>query len=258
MITNKHATRISVCNRMNIFSKPKSSQGHVEIIFSFVIFISFLSFLLIAFNPFKTTGNTEAYLNLAQTQIEKLITKEVSLLTLNIDSSVSGCGYFDYGYTGDENIITKNSSGYLFASNHIPQTGKYRINVNFPPQTTPPTTFYYIYFSKDFLENYNPSSCEELLAPDLGLLRTYSVVSFKEMNGTFSKNYTRDYINLKKQIGIPETKDFSLTFYDLTRTSIKELGTPPEKAIIYAREIPVQFMYETGEFKYGFMQIKIW
>ena len=238
-----------------IKKKYKNAQGHVEIIFSFVIFISFLSFLLISFNPFKTTSNTETYLYLAQTQIEKLITKEISLLTLNLNNPKSTCGYFDYEDTGEEDIITKNSSGYIYNSTR--GTGGTQIYIGFSPSNN----FYLIYFSDDFKEkSISTTTCSLLPTTNytLGLLRTYSVVSFKEINETFSNSYTLDRANLKKKIGIPETKDFSLNFYDLTRTSIKELGTPPEKTVIYAREIPVQFMYPDGKFEYGFMQIKIW
>jgi hypothetical protein len=240
---------------INIKNNQKA-QSHVEIIFSFVIFISFLSFLLLFFNPFKTVSQTETYLNLAQAQIEKMVTKEVKLLTFNSDSELSGCHSFDYGYLGGENIVTKNSSGHIFKSSHEQLSDKYRIRIDFSDLNQ----FYLIYFSEDFEENYEPGSCGTISSGDysLGLLRTYNVVSFKKITGEFSARYNEDYANLKNEIGIPQTKDFSLSFYDLTRQTIFILGKSPEKVIVYARDIPVQLIYPDGRFEYGFMNIKIW
>jgi hypothetical protein len=209
---------------------------------------------LIFFNAFKTTEKTETSLNLVQNQIEKIITKEVRLITLNVNttSSISGCYFINYAYSEDENIITKNSSGYIYKSNHDVSGDK--IYIDFLSNR-----FYYVYFSEDFRE-HSTSSCNGLLSDyQLGLVRTYNVISMKQINENLSIEYNENYINLKKKIGIPDTKDFALNFYNNTnQANPLKLGNPPEKAIVYARSIPVQFMYEDGNFEYGFMQIKIW
>jgi len=236
--------------------KNKSAQGHVEIIFSFVIFILFLSLLLFFFNPFKTENRTETYLDLVQNQIEKRITKEIDLLTLSINqsSSVSGCKYFPYNYSKNNSIITKDLSENIFSSNYDYINEK--IYINFLDTNK----FYLIYFSDDFNAT---SGCNDGIPLEsgnytLGLLRTYDVVSFKQLNENLSIEYNNNYNDLKKKIGIPQTKDFALNFYKIDKTPILNLGKSPEKTITYARTVPIQLVYENGTFIYGFMQIKIW
>ncbi|MEM3405757.1 MAG: hypothetical protein QW117_02150 [Candidatus Pacearchaeota archaeon] len=242
--------------------KNKKSQSHLEILLSFVIFIGFLIFLLIFFNPFKKMGNEQTYLNLLQQSIEKELKKEIIIYSIKLNESYEGCYNFeikDDDNLRNKNLTKKDLNNTIYDSMHTIKENNYVIYSNFSSQID----FYYIYFSEDFLENnLDGNNCNRKIDKKnytLGMLRSYYSISFKYLNETFKKEYETNYSKLKDRIGLPQTKNFAIDFYNLERTNkIISLGNTPEKAVVYSRTIPEQIFYPNGTFEYIFMQIKVW
>lgn len=229
----------------------KKGMGHIEVILSFVIFLSFFIFLIAIFKPFSISQESDVYLNMLERGIENFSNTEVNILVLSLDNNPGNCFYFNYNISG---IIVKNES-YSIINAASRENGETKIYIDGREK------FYYIYSSDEFNENiFDETGCGQLNSGDytLGFFRSFSMFSYRKLEN-LKERYEADYSTIKNELAIPEAKDFSFSIRDsLNNNMINVTKKMPAKIKILARDIPIRIVYQDGTLKYAIMNIRIW
>ncbi|MEM4230517.1 MAG: hypothetical protein QXF25_01440 [Candidatus Pacearchaeota archaeon] len=227
--------------------KIKRGQGHLEMIISFTLFISFVIFMLLFFRPsFKTQ-------EISLTNIEKALRN-------NLTTKV-----FYYSLT---NLSKIENNCFCFSNPHQMLRGKMvvardlgkdklnaRLNNNQICISTEGETFFYVYFSEEFSESESACTGSPINA-NVGAVKELRLISNKSLN-ELKRNYENDYSNLKKQFGI--SSEFGVKILDpegernMDITKRAPLGRP-----VFAIDSPVAVAYEDGTIKYVIMKILAW
>jgi len=239
--------------KLEIIKKLKNKKGmsHIEVILSFIIFLSFLIFLIAIFKPFSISQESDVYLNMLERGIENFSNVKVNISVLSLNQNPENCFYFNYNTS---NIIVKNES-YNNVGAFSEKNQEIKVYINGTEN------FYYIYSSGEFNESkFNETGCDKLGGMDysLGLFRSFNMFSNNSLNN-LKKRYETNYSTIKKELAIPETKDFSFSVRDSRNNNILNVTKKtPTKIKILARDIPIRIVYQDGTLKYAIMNIRIW
>jgi len=230
--------------------KTKQGFSHIEVVLSFVIFLGFLIFLFAIFNPFKINSKSDVYIDITERAIMDNISAKVDFFTMKLKEDASGCFYFTYGLNLS-NIVVKDNSYSRTDASSILIDNKKQIKIDGAGN------FFYIYSSDEFEESVVSGSCEELTGDEynIGLFRSYEMVSFSKLN-SLAENYNSDYLNLKKGMGL--TKDFSFNVRESSGNITLTTNKKTPKTEVFARDKPIQLVYQNGSFKYAILNIKTW
>ncbi len=245
--------------KRDIERKGKKAVSHVDIILSFVIFTGFLIFLIAIFKPFKISGGEEVYLDMAERKIRDLTSTEVKFLTirLNANTEIENCFCFDYDFS---NVTVKNKN-YSFVNALSKEKGKGRKGRKVCIDNK--EVFFYIYSCEDFKEErFDSSNCIDLEENNytLGLFRKYDMASWRKLN-ELNKSYEENYDEVKNEIGLPGSKDFS---FNIRKTEaageviLRVKKEPPKGVKVLARDIPIQIVHENGTLNYAILNIRVW
>jgi len=234
--------------------RKKKGISHVEMILSFVIFVGFLIFIFAILNPLKISDEKDIYLNIVERGIRENTSIEFKFLSLSLNHSwgKKKCFWFRYNLS---NIIVKNES-YGFVAALSRGGGKERkIYINGTG------SFFYILSCEEFNESdFFPKGCEMLRSENytFGLLRKFDMTSYSRLED-LTKRYDSDYEGLKKEIGLPHSKDFSFSVRDTSGKNILRVNkTISKQASILARDVPIQIVYKNGTLKYALLNIQVW
>lgn len=236
--------------------KNKKGAGHVEVVVSFVIFISLVSFLLIAFKPLKIFSRvSNANMDITEEVILKKISSELSVLSIGLDSAIEAgeCFYIkDTSNLTQERVVIKDENRYRI------EARKENSKVYFKSSGK---NFYKIYSSEEFSENsFDISGCVILTEEDyvLGVPRSYGVVldsKLKELN----ESYYADYSAFKEEIGLKN--DFNLIVRNISGSNeiiFKSEIYKPSGVEIVARDVPIEVLDSGGELKPYILNIQVW
>ncbi len=248
-------------NKNNLSEKlKKRGITHVEAILSFVIFIGFIFFILPLFiSFFEDNEDNSVYLDSLERNIILNVSSKLSFFTINT-SKMDNNDCFEFEFSSSEgelsNIIVKDKDGNIVDG--ICEgygNDKYKISIN------DEGGFYYIYSSRGFEENEFSGNCEEIEGDDfdLSLFRSYLVSSNKSLYN-LKKNYEDNYYDLKKNLEVPQSKDFVFLVRDtIGNENILNLTfTKPEGVSVAARNVPIQIIYSNGSLKYAILNLQIW
>jgi len=156
-----------------IFPNSKRSQGHIEVILSFLIFIGFLLFMLIFLNPFVETKSDQVMSN-----IQESIINEIS------------------GEVGKLSIIVNRTNDCYDNSKVLIHGDKF---IEIPDINPRKYTIYY----NDIFRSGGMPSCSAQLAKNYSI-GTYSkekIVIYEKIQ-ELKINYTNNYEGLKTSLGI--------------------------------------------------------
>lgn len=210
----------------------KKSQGHVEFMVSFVLFVSAVIMLFVIINPLK---NPESKLKIQENGKDILINNlSIYVGKLDISSEPPYCYKFDSSSYGNV----------FFESYKNPDSNK---------------RIYEIYFS-DFLSNEHLNYKADCNA-DKYVLGSYisEKIILKSKIIELKKNYEQNYKETKKQIGI--SNDFVFTFKDKNKKIIEELSVQRETSKNvnkYATEFPVRVIDERANINEMILNINLW
>jgi len=220
------------------------SQGHVEMILSFVMFAGFLVFIFFILNPFFES-TTKIDIKNVRTGIIDNITSSLGRLSVIVNSS-NDC--YDVDLIRDS-----------FGENFI----EIADSVNDPEDPIR----YTLYFG-DFFD----SSIVGFVSCSSELNRNYTLGNyFKEEVVDYNKaqilkeNYESDYLSLRNSLGVG---DFSFNFTDLDKKQIyhfddseKSLSAKrrvPENVDIFSDEILVRVIDKNGKIYEMILNLKTW
>jgi hypothetical protein len=234
---------------------PKNRRGsHVGVIISFIIFVTFIIFLLIVAKPSITKQDNKN--NIFESIEMKVIERTSASLTVATVSlepgSTTNCVHLTdlVSYLSmEENIIVRDSSG---------DTVDYYINGNSLEinRDNLEDNFFKIYYSSEpgfGIDQGTPqASCDETIY-SIGLTKTEEYTFQDKMADLIDY----DYEDLKEEFDIPKGVDFGygLVLSDGTKIppNEEELSTN-----IYIRETPVEYVSLSGEILEGYIRVRIW
>ena len=239
--------------------KGRRAQGHVEMIISFVIFVGFVTTLLIVLNPIKTRPISGTLLDITQdvlldnwtisystssmvVDLNNLVTPTANCFTIpNQPGRVGGLLVIDeFGVERRAGVV-----GGATGDINIDKSG---------------AKFYRLYFSNDFVSIGSPSGCSEFLSADdytFGALVIQDDIFNKSLYD-LNKSYDDDYIALKDRLGL--TNDFAFTIFDADTKEILLKGerqVPPGAQVI-ARNIPLLVINEKTKRSSIIVNLRAW
>ncbi len=254
----------------------KSKRGsHVGMILSFVIFITFIVFLYSVVKPAINTGtDKKSILSSLETQVIKNVSSNLTSTTVQISNNPNkNCVVFANLLTALEiqppyPLIVKNDLENVqeaYEGSVGTEFGGLKID-NRDKKNSVYDSFFNIYYSTNFtgLTTKDVSSCPLLIYDINSNTGDYAIGSVTITKYAFESkiNYLESYYNsnydqLKIYLKIPPGNDFGFGFIksDGTKT---EVGTAPEKASVYADEIPIQYVDANANILSGFINLKVW
>ena len=233
--------------------------SHVEVILSFVIFVTFLVVLYTIVKPvIREPIDKEYLLNHIKTDIISETSKTLIIQHINVIS------------IGDQGCFVLQNYDYL--SPHL--SVKNETDSTKPVYTSEEGLLidsgdlgiYKIYYSDQFTNDLYPSLkvCDILTQEDgeytVGDKKSLKYVFLGQMEG-FAGNYTEEYSMVKDEIGIPEGVDFSFKFTNSDKNTIAAPTQPkqaPQSAEIYSEELPVVYVDYSEKIKTGFLTVTVW
>lgn len=237
--------------------KNKKAMSHVEMIISFIIFIGFISFLLVVFNPLKIASPSSSYLDVTENRILKNVSTNLTIISMKINSSIYGSigNCFSINKTEDTGeIITENNKSEIINS----KISEDKILIEKSGD------FYRLYFSEEF-ENTNSgglTGCYVLQEDEylLGVSRFYEVISNISLSNLF-KDYDENYLQLKETLGLKN--DFYISVKESSKNSAAILSPKEEKykptgVNVLARDIPISILFKDGSIKAAIMNLQVW
>lgn len=227
---------------------------HVEVIISFVIFITFVVFLFVASKPaiIKQEDKTNLLDNLEYKILEKEISADVKVISVTISSVTGNCvnlGNFLDGQDIDGRVVVKNSSGDSVEA-HM-EGNSFSIDSK--------DTFFKIYYSEEFdLIADSGATCTPA-TPNVGLVKNNRYVLEEKVYTSLNKEYEQ----LKEELGIGGGEKIDFTYgIVLSNGTIIEKEHPELKSnistSIYVRETPIEYVNKDYEIVQGYLRTTIW
>lgn len=234
--------------------------SHVGVVLSFVIFVTFLSFLyLILEPPMRIQKGKESLLDYLKIELTERFSEDLTSASVTIEKQLpQPCIELENLVTElsiTPVVIVKDESGKIFP-NEIDGD-----NLKIDREEDNDVFFFKIYSSEELEEGSGGTftSCR-LYAKDMGytigLVRT-DVYIFEKKVIELIDAYKTDYQILKDELNIPLGNEFgfSLVYSNNTKIGTEEKGISRD---IYAKEIPVQYVDGEANIDLGFLNIWVW
>lgn len=234
---------------MGLLKNKKAS--HVGMVFSFVIFITFLIFVYDILAPaIVTDENKEKILEEMKPKLIEIFSANLTTTTISVKNASSGC--FEIVKSGDiSNINSIVGNGDILIDSHDGNTMKIK-------STTDPLIK--IYSSTEIISSTSPlSDCESFLEPNdykIVLFRTKKYV-FESKIRSFVESFSLNYNRVKEDLGVPIGTEIAITFEDSEKNIIG--GTMPDiEKSVFAERITINYIDAQANIKPGFININIW
>lgn len=229
--------------------KGKRGQGHVEVIISFSLFISFVMFMLFFFRPVLRSGDIS--LNNVENTLKRNLTTNLDFFSMKIPDPSGGrpCVCFDNPYPGGitGGVIAKNVESQIIGSWR--DGGEICIEHE-------GGIFFYVYSSEEFENIIDSQSCDILVGEQEGLLRSLDPISNSYLT-KLKTGYEGDYNQLRASLRL--TQDFRIDIFDSEAQPIFHLErSTPLGRPVYSRDVPVEVINVDGELIYGIMRVYAW
>jgi len=211
-------------------NKGKQAQGHVEMILSFVLFVSVIMFIFIFINPFAKTEGQDFSVDKIQRIILEEITIDVGKVSVIVDED-GGCYNLPIldERTPLEVLDTKNQRKYT------------------------------IYFS-DLFEDYTPNEDDSCVFGSyrLGIYSQERIISYQKIE-ELKIEYESDYNDLKESLSMPA--DFAFNLKNIEGTQVPELSVSrnvPAGVERISKEFPVRIIDNSGNVLELILNIRSW
>ncbi len=256
----------------------KKAQGHVEIVISFVIFVGFLLFLFVIFNPFSQTANPKAA-NFIFNNLEEEL--EVSLMSVSVslnkefEEDIKNC----FKIVGSGNLIHDLledlgcEKGKVIVRDKEDtkkaeiSSSSFHIQIEKSTLSSPDNKFYTIYCSEDIIGNAVLGPCESYLNNGdftLGIVvnRTvWSAAKLEDMKDDYKDN--EKYEILRRSISGKD--DFGLQVFDVEDEGIDlstgydwDLTDEVQDREVHAQIFPVKVLESNGELRQMKARVLVW
>ena len=234
----------------------KKNGSHVGMILSFVIFITFLIFVLSVLQPaIKTNAGKQATVDFLQEELLDAASGDLTSLTLVLPetySSKKDCVSFaPINGMADKNLLVKTTEGDILSSLVSPEKIYIYQKGN---------RFFKVFYSNETLyqKPLTNTSCEVITEDN------YTIGSFTTKNWIFEdkiisiiERYATDYSGLKEGFQIPNSDDFGFEFDYGNETIVKTLDSDINTDV-FAKEVLIQYVDSEANIKSGSIILKVW
>lgn len=227
-----------------MIKKGDKKGSHVEVIVSFIIFVTFVLFLLTILGPSINTQNDKKNIfDGIEIGITDRISSNMTVIALNFNDQVSSC--VDLSALGiGNNIIVKDQSGAKVTSS----ADQNSLQIT---KGNPSDTFFKIYYSEEF-DGLTGSGCTPG-SYEIGLDKTSKYIFEKKFLDLMNK----DYATLRSEIKAPQGVEFG---YGMTLSNGTIFETPMDDVStdVYIRESPIEYVDLDGNIMEGYLRTTIW
>lgn len=238
--------------------KRRDKKGsHVEIIISFIIFVTFIFFLFSMIEPsIGTNKEKENIINHIEATLTDLISADMTIITINVLSSTSQeCIELNNEIDGlgiNSRVVAKGSSEQSFNCSTSADLTDLRIE-----RDSTSDSFLKIYSSNAFSPVESSSStCQSVQRNaeySLGLTKTSNYIFESKMLDLLGE----DRETLRDTLNVPDGVSFG---YGLVLSNGTTIETSEEEisTSIYIREKSIEYVDLEGNILMGYLKIKIW
>jgi hypothetical protein len=247
----------------------KNRRGsHIDVILSFVIFISFVIFFYAMIQPNITAreGKT-AFLNYMESEIARNLSgRDLTAISIlaepqNPHTCLQLTGFAANAGISSLNLVLENSTGSIFPA--YKSGGDLYIDMAADPNSK----LFNAYYSPDFevIEDNSLGGCTALILDTPP--NSYSIN--REESYTYSyiwgndivkliESYNSDYNSVKEQFDISEVNNFGFDFTYQDGTVIGTQNNIPASAVVYSGNSPVVYVSEGGGLEAGNLIVRVW
>jgi len=234
----------------------KRGASHLEVILSFVIFVTFVLFLIIFLSPTENTDLSDSIILRIQDSFEKEAT--IELATLFVKSTDAGCVNVDFSGLGLDGgslvydaIPSQGRQGRgITASINSYDSSFSSDTVSFESESAEDA--FYVAISDEFALNSQDICTTGVVDHETGSLEYETIIS---NNSAYSlkARYDSDYDLLKQELNIPVGVDFAIVTKDYQMET-----NVPEGVDVIAKTFNYQVLYVNGTKEYQQVIFKIW
>lgn len=226
----------------------KKGASHVEVVFAFVLFITFVAGAIYFINPTKSDQSGEIASRYALDSIINNASSQLSRYSFVAQGYPSGGVWFNMAGSQTEfNAIAKTESGELLPSKQ--QSNQICVLMKSANFT-----------SVELSEAFDPVSsysgaCESNQYSTASII-SEKVLSEKKIN-LLKERYYSDYLGIKSLLGVPIANDFSfyLIYDGVAAVEAHSNSTGISK---YSYERNVKIARANGEIKFGVLRVVLW
>ncbi len=221
--------------------RKKGTASHIEMIFSFVLFVLFVFFLVLYVKPYKTDRLTDTIVDSLKDKFVEVNEIELNEIFIGVDYD-SDCVSLDLGQDFNGNSVVKDiDKQEVFGSSLSGQILKINSNED----------YFYVYISEEFSSEV--VGCSPVSLPEenytIGGIREIEVLSSDNVNGMISM----DYEDIRQELRVPESVDFLISSNDF------EIGVPvPEGIDVIAKDYELKFLYSNGNIERKEVVFRVW
>ena len=203
----------------------KKATGHIEMILSFVIFIFFVFFLLMYVQPYKETSLADSVILGLKDKFENQNSINYTKIFLRVNELNEGVNCFSVNLGNyDGNSIVKKTDGVDVSSLYSGSQLSVSSGIS----------RYYVFISGEFSDASSFSCPEGILEStkySIGSIETKKVISSKSL-GILKTRFESGDSNLRSELGVPATLDFSIQTSDNSFVLDKQI---PEKVEVISK-----------------------
>lgn len=246
----------------------KKRGSHIDIVLSFVIFVTLLIFIFSVFMPKLKISDQQAIIDYLKLKLIGNFSSNLTTFTIQITDPIDQnkkCIKFTgsvediiiQGINYDE-LIIKNSSNYILNYTVQGKTLYILTGKNFDGFLK---LYHSPHLNASFCDGSPPSCgmqiCDVFTNYEIGLIREITSIILFNIQELADK-YNTDYESLKSELGLPPGTEFAFIFTASDGTEI--IAEPDEipTTNVYSEEFPVTYSDNDGNILEGFLTIKVW
>lgn len=234
----------------------KDGISHVEIVFSFVLFVGAVFFIYFLLEPSIVTKNKPVSMEYLIEKIKNVSSANLTSVSVNVNSSSTGnCAQFQDFFSkvpASENFSVMGNITYLNAKK--PATGNdlfVELNSN---------NFFKVYISSELTNQTGAmASCTLLIEGvnySLGLVKTEKKIFVSKILNVIQE-YEENYSNVKLELNVPHNVNFGFSFVYANGTSISTKEKIPN-VDIYSEKSAIQYIDKNSHVEAGELIIRAW
>ncbi len=257
-------------DRMSTLLLPKNRRGsHIDVILSFVIFISFIIFLYAIIQPSLSSkeGKTVFLNYMGNKLIENLTGKNLTMISVLVEpqnprSCLRLVSFKDNARISSFNVVLKNSTGRTFASY---KSGS-DLYIDMAPDQN--SDLFRVYYSPNFsLIGDNPlGACNpalQLNSPpnSYSINRAETYTSYYAWGNNVAEligAYNNDYSAVRNWFNLTTLQNFRFDFTYQNGTIIGTEDNIPLSVNIYSEIFPMTYVSDGGNLESGNLIVIVW
>ena len=234
----------------------KNKKGtHVDVILSFILFISFLIFMFVLLEyPLKVEEDQKYTIQYLENKISEEISENVGIVYLT-NSSIKGIS--ENCISVNKSLFDLNYRNYIAQEETLNKIKSKEVGEIIYLEWTSSNNFFKIYYSN---QTFNSS----LWIEGTPICQTASIKGISEKKEYFEtkvlnllQNYTTNYTYLKSYLGVPLAEDFGLQF-EYSNGTILGTNVSDLKTNILIKKIEINYLDKNAQKLNGKIRIYSW